>query len=73
MTEKSNMGRLTEHDIDEAQIIYSYLKKNRERIMSFWIPATRLNRETSDLDATVIKIINRITSRNSSDGLVITK
>ena len=65
VTEKSNICRLTEHDIDEAQIIYSYLKKNRERIMSFWIPSTRLNRETSGLDATVIKIINRITSINS--------
>lgn len=67
VTEKNNISRLTQHDIDEAQIIYSYLQKNRKRIMSFWIPSTLLNREISDLDATVIKIINRITSRNSSD------
>lgn len=68
VTEKSDTCRLTQHNIDEAQIIYSYLRKNRKRIISFWIPSTRLNRETSSIDATVIKIINRITSRNSSDG-----
>lgn len=62
VTENSGIARLTPHDIDEAQIIYSYLKKNRSRITSFWIPATRLYRETSGLDATVLKIINRITS-----------
>ncbi|MDR3666552.1 MAG: GIY-YIG nuclease family protein [Ignavibacteriaceae bacterium] len=62
VTENSGIARLSQHDIDEAQIIYSYLKKNRSRITSFWIPATRLNRETSGLDATVLKIINRITS-----------
>ncbi|MCO5384517.1 GIY-YIG nuclease family protein [Desulfosporosinus sp.] len=62
MTENSGIVRLTQNDIDEAQIIYSYLKKNRSRIPSFWISSTRLNRETSGLDATVLKIINRITS-----------
>ena len=62
VTENSGIVRLTQHDIDEAQIIYSYLKKNRSRIASFWIPSTLLNRETSGLDAKVLKIINRITS-----------
>jgi len=58
--EKNAMCRLTQHDIDEAQIIYSYLKKNRKNIISFWIPSTRLNGKISGLDATVMKIINRI-------------
>ncbi|MCX7745791.1 MAG: GIY-YIG nuclease family protein [Clostridia bacterium] len=62
---------LTQYDIDEAQIIYSYLKRNRKSIMSFWIPATRLNRGASLIDDTVSKIINRITSRNSSDGFAV--
>lgn len=30
VTDKSHVCRLTQHDIDEAQIIYSYLKKNRK-------------------------------------------
>lgn len=64
-TEKSSMVRLSQQDIDEAQIVYSYLKKNRARILSFWIPATRLYGDTSSLDAIVIKIIKRITSNNS--------
>ncbi|KJR49293.1 Excinuclease ABC subunit C [Desulfosporosinus sp. I2] len=68
VTAKSDMERLKQHDIDEAQIIYSYLKKNRQRIVSFWIPSTRLNGETARLDATVLKIINRITSGESADG-----
>ncbi len=67
--EKSAINRLTLQDIDEAQIIYSYLKKHRKRIISFWIPSTRLNKESSSLDATVIKIIKQITSRNSSESL----
>jgi len=62
MTENSGIVRLTQHDIDEAQIIYSYLKKNRSRIPSFRISSTRLNKATSGLDAIVIEIINRITS-----------
>lgn len=63
LTENSGVvSELTQHDIDEAQIIYSYLKKNRSRIASFWIPSTLLNRETSGLDAKVLKIMNRITS-----------
>lgn len=69
VTENSGIVKLAQHDIDEAQIIYSYLKKNRSRIPSFWIPSIRVNRETSGLDAIVLKIINRITSRNLSDGL----
>ncbi len=58
-TENSGFVRLTQQDIDEAQIISSYLKRNRSRIPSFWIPNTQLNRK-SDLDATVLKIVDRI-------------
>jgi len=63
-TVNSGVVRLTQHDIDEAQIIYSYLKKNRSRMPSFWIPASRLS-GTTGLDATVLKIINQITSGNT--------
>ncbi|OLN27130.1 GIY-YIG nuclease family protein [Desulfosporosinus metallidurans] len=67
ITEKSDMCRLNQKDIDEAQIIYSYLKKNRKRILSFWIPSTLLNKETAGIDATVSKIINRIHSNGARD------
>ena len=70
-TKKSEICELALHDFDETQIIYSYLKKNRSRIMSFWIPSTQLNKATSGLDATVFKIISRITSENSSDDLIV--
>jgi len=60
--EKSDTRRLTQQDIDEAQIIYSYLKKNRKKVISFWIPTTRLKSEAS-LDATVLKIIAKISKR----------
>jgi excinuclease ABC subunit C len=69
VTKKSDMHRLKQQDIDESKNIYSYLKKNRKRIVCFWIPSTRLNRgEISSLDSTVLKIINRIISRNSANG-----
>lgn len=64
VTDKSDLHRLTQQDIDEAQIIYSYLKRNRNKVISFWIPSTRLKSETS-LDDTVIKIVTGITSRSS--------
>ncbi len=59
--DKSEPHRLTQQDIDEAQIISSYLKRNRKRVMSFWIPTTRLKSEVA-LEAIVAKIINRISS-----------
>lgn len=67
--EKSRMVILSQHDIDEAQIVHSYLKKHRTRILSFWIPSTRLNGEASNLNALVLKIIKRISPLNSDEGL----
>jgi len=64
VTINRGMYELTQDDLDETQIIYSYLKNNRKRIISFWIPSSQLNKETSGLDAIVLKIINRITPRN---------
>ena len=55
--EKNNKSSLTQADIDEAQILYSYLKKHRERVKTFWIPSTRLNNEIA-LEATSIKIVD---------------
>lgn len=59
VTDKNDLCSLTPQDIDEAQIIYSYLKKNKKRVISFWIPST-------SLDSLVIKILTRIqiTSKN---------
>lgn len=59
LTDKSDPPRLTQQDIDETQIIASYLKRNRKRVISFWIPATRLRSEAS-LEATIIKIVDQI-------------
>ncbi|HZW83314.1 MAG TPA: GIY-YIG nuclease family protein [Candidatus Deferrimicrobium sp.] len=62
VTEKSDRYGLSQQDIDEAQIIYSYLKRNKQRINSFWIPANRLAGETSRLDTLVTEISKKITS-----------
>lgn len=58
-TAKNDHRQLTQYDIDEAQIIYSYLKKNQKRIQSFWIPSTGLNNEIS-LNAIITKIIDQV-------------
>lgn len=41
--QKDREAGMNQEDIDEAQIIYSYLKKNKNGIMSFNIPASRIN------------------------------
>ncbi len=64
--ENRDLVRLAQHDIDEAQIIYSYLKKNRSRMPSFWIPTTQLKGEPARLEATVLKIINQISKKFSN-------
>lgn len=62
-TSKNGLDLLTTQDIDEAQIISSYLKKKRRSVLSFWIPATRLKNEDL-LEETVSKIITQIMSLN---------
>ncbi len=66
-SEKSQAPRLSQQDLDEAQIIYSYLKKNKGRISSFWIPASRLAGATAGLEETVTKILNRLSGGNRPD------
>ncbi|WP_052090471.1 GIY-YIG nuclease family protein [Desulfosporosinus sp. HMP52] len=61
-TELQEDCKLTERDIDEAQIIFSYLKKNRKRVLTFSIPITKLKSEKT-LDTAVQKIIAQITQR----------
>jgi len=56
-TENSEPVRLTQLDIDEAQIINSYLKNNREKITSIRIPMTRLKGKALP-DTTLIKVLN---------------
>lgn len=63
VTEKSDMCRLSQDDIDEAQIIYSYLKRKKE-IFSFSIPSSCLNGETSSMDDKVNKIVDRLNFGN---------
>ncbi|MEN3003968.1 GIY-YIG nuclease family protein [Dehalobacterium formicoaceticum] len=57
---KSSSSGLTQQDLDEAQIINSYLKKHINNILSFWIPSSHL-KDASGIDATVKKIVSRIT------------
>ncbi|MDP4160784.1 MAG: GIY-YIG nuclease family protein, partial [Bacillota bacterium] len=64
VTKECHKRNLSQNDIDEAQIIYSYLKKNK-KIISFSIALTCLNDDMS-LDAKVNQIVNRITLGNLS-------
>lgn len=61
LTPKNGLELLTPQDIDEAQIIFSYLKKKKRSVLSFWIPATHLKDEDL-LDNKVLKIIAQIRS-----------
>lgn len=70
VTDKNDLRRLTQRDIDEAQIITSYLKKNRKRVMSFWIPSTQLKSETA-LNAKVTKIMEQMTAYTTQDDRVL--
>lgn len=54
---------LTQQNIDEAQIIYSYLKKNKKKILCYWIPSSWLNADaeaTAAIEATIQKVIKGI-------------
>lgn len=64
LTENNTICELSPSDVDEAQIIYSYLK-NSKKIISFTIPSGYLKGETSRLDA----LVNRIADRIFSNGL----
>ncbi|SDG72009.1 GIY-YIG nuclease family protein [Desulfosporosinus hippei] len=61
-TELQEDYKLTERDIDEAQIIFSYLKKNRKQVLTFSIPVAKLKSEKA-LETSVQKIIDQITQR----------
>ncbi|MGI6679796.1 MAG: GIY-YIG nuclease family protein [Dehalobacterium sp.] len=63
---KGSISGLTQEDIDEAQIIYSYLKKYKKRILTFWLPASHL-KDATVLDTTVKKIIDGIVFGNLSN------
>ncbi|UWG96449.1 GIY-YIG nuclease family protein [Dehalobacter sp. DCM] len=54
--ERNNQHMMSSDEIDQAQIIYSYLRKNRN-IMSFGIPFSYLKRETVKMDRLLDKII----------------
>jgi len=51
---------LSKWEIDEAQIIYSYLKLKKNDIMSFWIPNSWLEEDNPRLRAGLHKIVSRI-------------
>lgn len=60
--EPQELSKLTEKDIDEAQIIFSYLKKYRKRVLTFWIPVTKFKSDKT-LDTAVQKIIDQIINK----------
>ncbi len=60
---------LTRQEIDEAQIIHSYLKKRKSDILSFRIPASRLAGDNPELKAEIDRIIEMIYDKNKTgDG-----
>jgi excinuclease ABC subunit C len=52
--------RLGQRDIDEAQIIYSYLKKNRKCVSCFWVPASWFAKDKSKLEAGIQKLVAKV-------------
>ncbi|MGI6711823.1 MAG: GIY-YIG nuclease family protein [Bacillota bacterium] len=67
LSENSGTSGVTQYDIDEAQIIYSYLKKHKKSILSFWIPSTKLQNEVSvnALTDTILKKIRTHHNQNT--------
>lgn len=51
---------LGQQDVDEAQIIYSYLKRKKNDIMSFWIPVSWLTDGNPRLKTGLEKIIDKL-------------
>jgi len=51
---------LGQQEIDEAQIIYSYLKRKKNDIMSYWIPSSWLAEDNPRLISSLEKIIEKI-------------
>lgn len=51
---------VSRQEIDEVQIIYSYLKRSRNNIQSFWIPASWLEPGNSKLSAGLSKVMDHI-------------
>jgi excinuclease ABC subunit C len=56
---KHQKRQLSQQDIDEAQIIYAYLKKHKNKLISVRIPEYRLKNE-ENLDCVMATIINSI-------------
>jgi excinuclease ABC subunit C len=59
--------RLSQQDIDEAQIIFSYLRRKRNSIMSFWIPANWLEEGNESINAGITRMIERILSKRQGE------
>jgi excinuclease ABC subunit C len=60
VTKPRCISPLTQEDIDEAQIIESYLKKNQKTLLRYWIPLSLLQENTSRLEQRVVSIIHHI-------------
>lgn len=63
-----DMGRLSQDHIDEAQIIYSYLRRKND-IVYISIPSTCLNGETSNMDAKLSKLVNHLLGKSSRNNI----
>lgn len=57
-------GVINQHEIDEIQIIYSYLKQKKNDIMSFWIPENWFEESNPRLKLMLEKIIDKILQRD---------
>ncbi|AFM41147.1 putative endonuclease [Desulfosporosinus acidiphilus SJ4] len=53
---------LTQNEIDEAQIIDSYLRRSPSNVLHFWIPSSYLSKDKFKLETKVVSLIDRIYS-----------
>ncbi|MGI6448730.1 MAG: GIY-YIG nuclease family protein [Desulfitobacteriia bacterium] len=65
----SGLTQLTPEDIDEAQIIYTYLKRNRQRIISFSLPSACLRGGSTRLANLTSKIMDRLLNKKVQPDL----
>ncbi|MCX8129203.1 MAG: UvrB/UvrC motif-containing protein [Clostridia bacterium] len=59
-TNIKSSGRIGQQEMDEVQIIYSYLKKNKEKIYCFWIPQNWIESNSCKLGNAIAKIADKI-------------
>lgn len=58
--EAQDKKEFSQEDVDEAQIIYSYLTRHKNKIVCFWIPSNWLSEDSFRLAIGVDKIVDRL-------------